>query len=207
MLELRASEPRLETIAQLRELARRSTERLESYYHHMLRAAHEAATTSKLLDQLEEDQVLLVADWKMKFIMGLFREAMSDFFGKRGMPWHGCMLIRKPLRFERATYGEGEFVTEYKHAMMLGSKEDGFTTLSAVRIALTEYKLENPHISSAFVKTDGAAAYAGTTFTLELSFMEELSGIRALGHFIGESGQNKSPWMASSPSPAASSAA
>ena len=103
------------------------------------------------------------------------------------------MLVRKPLRFERERYGEGEFVCEYKHACMLGTgKEDGFATLSAVRIALSEYKLENPHIARAYVKTDGAAAYAGSTFTLGLSYMEQLAGIRVMRHFIGEAGQNKS---------------
>ena len=106
--------------------------------------------------------------------------------------WHGCMMIRKPLRFEREEYGEGEYVCSYKHAMMLGSKEDGLATLAAVQIACTEYKLENSHISRAKIKTDGAAAYAGITFTLGLSYMKELSGIRVDAHFIGEAGQNKS---------------
>ena len=40
------------------------------------------------------------------------------------MPWHGMMFVRRPLSHEEG-YGEGEFVCEYKHAMMLGSKEDG----------------------------------------------------------------------------------
>ena len=44
------------------------------------------------------------------------------------------MLVRKPLRFERDRYEEGEFVCEYKHAMMIGSKEDGFATLCAVQL-------------------------------------------------------------------------
>lgn len=188
----RPSEPRLEKITQLRELARRSCEKLDTYYSHMVRAAHEAATMSRLLDELDDDEALVVADWKMKFLMSCFREAMSDFFGKRGMPWHGCMLIRKPLRFERAKYGEGEFVCEYKHAMMLGSKEDGFATLSAVHVALAEYKVENPHISRATLKTDGAAAYAGATFALGLPYLIQTTGIRVEGHFIGEAGQNKS---------------
>ena len=192
MLTPRASEPRLETIRQLRELTRRSSQKLLVYYHHMVRAAHEAATMTKLLNALEDDQVVLVADWKMKFLMSLFREAMSEFFGKRGMPWHGCMLVRKPLRHERDRYGEGEFVCEYKHAMMLGTKEGGFETLCAVTLALKEYRLENPHIRSAIVKTDGAAAYAGATFTIGISFMQELAGVRVEAHFIGEAGQNKS---------------
>jgi len=112
----RRSEPRLETVATLRSLAQRSEDKLESYYAHMVRAAHEARTMSRLLDELEDDGCIVVADWKMKFLMSLFREAMSEFFGKKGIPWHGCMIMRCPLRFEQGTgpgeYGKGEFVCE-----------------------------------------------------------------------------------------------
>ena len=59
----RASSHTIETVAQLRELARRSAEKLDTYYQHMLRAAHEAATMSRLLDELDDDGVVVVADW------------------------------------------------------------------------------------------------------------------------------------------------
>jgi hypothetical protein len=123
--------------------------------------------------------------------MCLYREAMSDFFGKRGMPWHGCMFVRKPRAHESSLYGEGEFVCEYNDSMMVGSKEDGLATLSAVMLALREYRTANPHIVQAIVKTDGAAAYAGATFTLGLSFMQEMIGVRVVRHLIGEAGKNK----------------
>ena len=190
-LKPRRSEPRLEDLRHLRELAGRSTGRLRHYYAHEVRAAHEAHVMCRLLDELGDDEVVLVADWKMKFLMSCFREAMSDFFGKRGMPWHGCMLVRKP-RASEAQYGAGEFVCEYKDAMMLGSKEDGYATLCAVHLALKEYKAANPFISSCYVKTDGAAAYSGSTFTLGLSFMGEMVGVRVVRHLIGEAGKNKS---------------
>ena len=102
------------------------------------------------------------------------------------------MLIRKPLPNEAALYGLGEFVCEYKDALMLGSKEDGHATLCAVHLALIEYKAANPHIRQGVVKTDGAAAYAGATFTLGLAFLGELSGVYVTHHFIGEAGKNKS---------------
>jgi len=33
-----------------------------------------------LLDELGDDEVVLVADWKMKFLMSCFREDMSAFW-------------------------------------------------------------------------------------------------------------------------------
>ena len=36
----------------------------------------------------------------MKFLSMSFREAMADFFGKAGMPWHGVMFIRRARKDE-----------------------------------------------------------------------------------------------------------
>ena len=150
-LQPRRSEPRLEELRHIRELASRCTTRLRHYYAHEVRGVNEAHVMCRLLDELGDDEVILVADWKMKFLMSCFREAMSDFFGKRGMPWHGCMLVRKPLASEAVSYGLGEYVCEYKDAMMLGSKEDGYATLCAVHLALKEYKERYSHIKRCVV--------------------------------------------------------
>lgn len=48
---------------------------------------------------------------QMKFLSMSFREAMSDFFGKAGMPWHGVMFIRRAHGEEKAT--EGEYIVTY----------------------------------------------------------------------------------------------
>ena len=114
---------------------------------------------NRLLVELEDDEVVLVADWKMKFLMSALPRGYVRLLRQARMPWHGCMLVRKPLRREADQYGEGEFVCEYKDAMMLGSKEDGYRDRRAVHVAL-EYHSQYPHIARCVVKTDGAAAYA-----------------------------------------------
>ena len=99
----------------------------------------------------------------MKFLSQSFREAMAEFFGKAGMPWHGVMFIRKKHSAEQTA--EGEYVVSYVDGMMADKKEDGFSTLSAVYLALKSYKEENSWITHAAVKTDGAGAYSGIVFT------------------------------------------
>ena len=126
----------------------------------------------------------------MKFLSASFREAMAEFFGKAGMPWHGAMMIRRTHGDEAAA--DGEYVVSYIDAMMSDKKEDGFATLSAVYLALEAYKADNPWITQAAVKTDGAGAYAGIVFTTGLSMMGELTKIRVTDHYIGESGKGKS---------------
>ena len=63
---------------------------------------------------------------------------------------------------------EGEFVVSYVDATMSNKKEDGFSTLSAIYLALKQYKEENPWVKHVAVKTDGAGAYAGIVFTVLL---------------------------------------
>ena len=126
----------------------------------------------------------------MKFLSSSFREAMADFFGKAGMPWHGVMLVRKPHGSEQVS--EGEYVVSYIDGMMSDKKEDGFATLSAVYLALKKYKEDCPWINRCGgVKTDGAGAYAGLVFTVGLSFLGRSTGIRVDGAYTGESGKNK----------------
>jgi hypothetical protein len=117
----------------------------------MVRAAAEADTMSKLLDGLQDDEVVVVADWKMKFLMSTFREvpattcqirkvgsrgavgewwesgcgarraarfswcpislappqAMSDFFGKRGMPWYAPLCTTTTCHIGKVVSGNG----------------------------------------------------------------------------------------------------
>ena len=96
----------------------------------------------------------------MKFLSMSFREAMSDFFGKAGMPWHGVMFVRKPREAENVA--TGEFVVSYVDAMMADKKEDGFATLSAIYLALNEaIQAGVPlRIDHCAVMTDGAGAYS-----------------------------------------------
>ena len=75
--------------------------------------------------------------------------------------------------------------------MMSDKKEDGFATLSAAYLAFKAYKDSNPHITHAAVKTDGAGAYAGVVFTVGLSMMAEMIGIRVTDAYTGESGKGK----------------
>lgn len=62
------------------------------------------------MQELDETGCIIIADWKMKFLSHSFREAMSDFFGKAGMPWHGTMIIRRARPQNGETVNEGEYV-------------------------------------------------------------------------------------------------
>ena len=65
------------------------------YIGHIIRGFHEIKNKNDVYANLKVGEVIEVSDWKMKFIMLLFRETMPDFFGKSGNPWVGTMLIVK----------------------------------------------------------------------------------------------------------------
>ena len=180
--------------SELRISVARSLQRVAAFAAHERRAAHEATVFDKLLQWLQSlpnrDGVVIICDWKMKFLSASFREAMSSFFGKAGMPWHGMMFIRCATTHEQAA--DGEFIASYVDSVTDDKKEDGFSTLSSVYLSFNGYKAENPSICQAAFKMDGAGCYAGIVFTVGLSMLGELTGIRVVSAHTGESGKNKS---------------
>jgi len=62
---------------------------------HLLRSVHQDEAKHSVLDKLDCRSVLLVQDWAMKYMPRKFREAQSDWFAKRGLPWHITVAIRR----------------------------------------------------------------------------------------------------------------
>ena len=62
---------------------------------HLLRTVRQDQARFDALDLLDEQSVLLVNDWAMKFIPQKYRESQADWFGKRGISWHISVAYRK----------------------------------------------------------------------------------------------------------------
>lgn len=60
--------------------------KLEEWKAHIVRAVHQDAAKSFVVDHLSASQVLLIMDWAMKFLPISFRETQRDWFGKRENP-------------------------------------------------------------------------------------------------------------------------
>ena len=80
------------SFGQLRVAIQRALQKISAYAAHERRAAREAKVLEKLLRELDETGCVVVADWKMKFLSSAFREAMAEFFGKKGMHAHHVAL-------------------------------------------------------------------------------------------------------------------
>ena len=62
---------------------------------HLLRTVRQDQARFDALDLLDEQTVLLVNDWAMKFIPQKYRESQADWFGKKGISWHISVAYRK----------------------------------------------------------------------------------------------------------------
>ena len=61
---------------------------------HLLRCVNQDDARIKVIDTVDENSVLLVQDWAMKFLPRKFRESQGDWFAKWGMSWHITVATR-----------------------------------------------------------------------------------------------------------------
>ena len=58
-----------------------------AWKRHILRSHNEDQARYDVLDQLDEETVLIINDWAMKFLPQKYRESQADWFAKRGISW------------------------------------------------------------------------------------------------------------------------
>ncbi|MFX8653178.1 hypothetical protein ABTM19_20845, partial [Acinetobacter baumannii] len=56
----------------------------------------------KMYDHLTDGTAVIIIDFKMKLLPVYYREAMTAWFGKRGMAVFGAMVVTKKTENERA---------------------------------------------------------------------------------------------------------
>lgn len=69
--------------------------KVDEWKAHILRAAHQDAAKSAIIENMLPSQVLLIMDWAMKFLPASFRETQRDWFGKKGKSWHVTVAVTK----------------------------------------------------------------------------------------------------------------
>ena len=164
-------------------LIERDLDLVDLYYAHEVRAFHEESMPAKTIESLEAGECHTTCDWKMKFMAFQYREKQEKFFGKRGIPWHGAMMIWK---------GEnGGYLVEFEDAVLQGGNEDATVSFGTLVQQWANFRSRHPGIHSTHLRTDGAACYAGAEFARLLPTAYEACGMRVLSHSIGEGGRNK----------------
>ena len=66
-------------------LVQKAKQAISEWKAHQLRSVHQDVSRLDVLQCLNSSCVLIVQDFAMKFLPSRYREAQSDFFGKRGI--------------------------------------------------------------------------------------------------------------------------
>lgn len=136
---------------------------------HLLRCINQDDARSDVLDSLDEKSVYLVQDWAMKYLPRKYRESQSDWFAKRGIPWHITVAIRKNADQE---YESMSFVHVFK-----GCTQDSFAVLAIIKDLIVQLKKLMPQLQRVYYRQDNAGCYHSGPTIVGASFKSQFNGV------------------------------
>lgn len=143
---------------------------IHAWKAHLLRAINQDAARHQVLETLDKRSVILVADWAMKFLPRKFRESQSDWFGKRGIPWHLTVATRKNDN------GETEMLT-FVHCFE-SCNQDSCTVLAVIDDVFSQLKNIMPEMTCVYLRSDNAGCYHSSSTMLSLHQVAVKNGIK-----------------------------
>ena len=150
-------------------LVQKASEAIAAWKAHQLRSINQDRSRLEVLEFLDPTCVLIVQDFAMKFIPVQYREAQSDFFGKRGISWHVSVCLRK-------VSGKLESQT-FIHIFQSGLQDSTAVVLIMDHV-LRLLKKQHPEIVSSFFRQDNARCYHSAEIILSVNILSKRSGIQ-----------------------------
>ena len=125
---------------------------------HLMRSVNQDECRLQVLKELDKTSVLLVLDWAMKYLPRKFRESQTDWFGKRGIPWHITVAFRRV---------DNEMETMTFVHLFEASTQDNCDVLAILDDVFRQLKSVNPKLQTVHLRQDNASCYhcALTIFT------------------------------------------
>lgn len=131
-----------------------ATQSITNLKRHLIRCRNQDAAKSDLFDTMQHNEVLLICDWSMKYLPRKYREDQSDWFGKRGLPWHITMAFHKT---ETCIESLG-----FVHIFQSQVSQDSITTAAIIINVMENIQSIDASISSFHVWSDNAGCYKST---------------------------------------------
>ena len=132
-------------------VASQAKQHIHSWKSHLLRSTNQDDCRLDIIKELDETSVLLVLDWAMKYLPRKFRESQTDWYGKRGIPWHIAVAMR------RGTGGEMEMMS-FVH-LFESCNQDSCAVLAILNDVFGQLKDIMPHLKSVYLRQDNAGCY------------------------------------------------
>lgn len=117
---------------------------------HLLRSVNQDSARVDLLEKLDEASVLLVQDWAMKYLPRKYRESQTDWFGKRGIPWHVTVASKRE--------GDEMQMLTFVH-IFEACNQDSCAVLAVMADVIRQLKVKIPKLESVYYRQDNAGCY------------------------------------------------
>lgn len=150
-------------------LVEKASEAITAWKAHQLRSINQDRARLEVLASLDSTGVLIVQDFAMTFMPVQYREAQSDFFGKRGLSWHVSVCHRK-------VGGKLESQT-FIHILQTGLQDSTAVVLIMDHV-LRSLKKQHPEIVRSFFRQDNAGCYHSAQTILSVDILSKRSGIQ-----------------------------
>ncbi|XP_063416575.1 uncharacterized protein LOC134698600 [Mytilus trossulus] len=138
-----------------------STEKIWAWRDHLIRTVNQDSCKKDLLQNLQSHEVLIIADWAMKYIPQTFRETQSEWFGKQGISWHMiCALVRKPQSENDSNDEDDKNYDIYSMVHIVEEQKQGWHIVSQIfSSAFKMLKSIHPHLRDVYIRSDNAGCY------------------------------------------------
>ena len=140
---------------------------------HILRAENQERAKQDVLKSLQDNSVMVVMDWAMKFLQLKYREKQSEWFGKRGINWHVSCVISKN------TADDSLQVQSYVH-LFDSCAQDWYTVCAILGHLLTIIRENKPEVNQAFLHSDGAGCYHNNNLIAALHDLGVRVGVKVM---------------------------
>jgi hypothetical protein len=140
-------------------------EKLVLYMGHRTRVVNQREGIDAIMSSLTAMDAFIILDFKMKFEAKYFREKTTEWYGKKGLPWHGSMIYSLYTLSEKLeAEAEGKNLANFKinycdHIATGDSMQDWFSVLSYFEAVLVQIKNVLPHVRRLFIQSDNAKCY------------------------------------------------
>ena len=123
---------------------------IDSWQRHILRCVNQDKARIDVLELLDDETILVINDWAMKFIPQKYRESQADWYGKRGISWHISVVY---YRIEKVIHWQA-----FVHVIESCS-QDSDAVVPIMQDVLATIKSEYPQINNAYFRQDNAGCY------------------------------------------------
>lgn len=123
---------------------------INSWKCHIMRSVNQDKARTDVLDLLDDESVLIVNDWAMKFLPRKYRESQTDWFGKRGISWHISVVYRR---------NKGTLQWQGLIHIIQSCSQGSPAVVLIMEDVLKTLKAEHPEIKKAYFRQDNAGCY------------------------------------------------